>query len=411
MRFEAGALTRTISHMHACTVRRPLGQQLQLLGRAALRRRRRRRRWGRNRGGARAEQPGMHQHPSIHSSIHPLHALITTTDCSLFGGGKVALAVLLRFTGGGQEGPSATKKRPRRDGRGDRELLVVNTHLKAAKTAEGEQARAVPCNPESPVFPPIETRVSLRRLNGQKMQAGALSIFPRAFLPHSPDAGAAGNAAPEQDPGAAHGPLVSTDPPLSPPTLPPHAIATRTHTNRAARPHASPQGSSIPILLCGDFNARPPPRPKDNDNDDDDGDDYPPEAMPILLNGEQPGRGLQFRSLYDLDECVRACVSCLCGCRALALLACRSHLAPLTHANTRTPVPPSTPPGSSAPADKGRRRRSTASTISSSAGTMAIACCAPRTASPSPPRAKWGRRRSLVRLIRRTIWLWVSVLQ
>lgn len=86
------------------------------------------------------------------------------------------------------------------------------------------------------------------------------------------------------------------------------------YIRRAARPDKTAP-SSIPILLCGDFNARPPMSVDDKRGEEC---DYPPEAMPILLlpdkGGEEEGGLLRFRSLYDLDECVHACLNVVCSC-------------------------------------------------------------------------------------------------
>lgn len=60
----------------------------------------------------------------------------------------------------------------------------------------------------------------------------------------------------------------------------------------------------LPILLCGDFNARPPPLEGREEEED-----YPAEAVPIVLaggegTGAEEGGGLRFESCYDLKECV-----------------------------------------------------------------------------------------------------------
>ena len=76
------------------------------------------------------------------------------------------------------------------------------------------------------------------------------------------------------------------------------------HHTSASRTATAASPPTLPILLCGDLNARPPTPlgPKAAEEED-----YPPEAVPIVLaatEGTGEDRGLGFESCYDLSECV-----------------------------------------------------------------------------------------------------------
>lgn len=68
--------------------------------------------------------------------------------------------------------------------------------------------------------------------------------------------------------------------------------------HRAARNEG--EGALLPVLLCGDFNARPPPL-EGEEAAAAAAAEYPPEAIPIVLRAPAG-----FRSCYNLDECVDA---------------------------------------------------------------------------------------------------------
>jgi hypothetical protein len=82
---------------------------------------------------------------------------------------------------------------------------------------------------------------------------------------------------------------------------------------RAASSPPSPPPTALPVLLCGDLNARPQkPRHAGSDKQEEKEEEkeYPPEAVPIVLAGGEgedvggSGRSLAFSSCYDLNECV-----------------------------------------------------------------------------------------------------------
>lgn len=80
-----------------------------------------------------------------------------------------------------------------------------------------------------------------------------------------------------------------------------------TTTAAAAAVTAAAAAPPLPILLCGDFNARPPPL--EGREEEEEEEDYPAEAVPIVLaggegTGAEEGGGLRFESCYDLNECV-----------------------------------------------------------------------------------------------------------
>ncbi len=148
---------------YAAVVRHPLGHQLWLLGRKAPPHPRRQQRRGRDDGGsggggrAGTEQPGACA-SATPTRFDPSFAMprqrLTTHTCKR-ACAQVALSVLLRLKDdadttspshgldGGQSSPHPGQGKRQRRGEappaGPLELLVVNTHLKAAKTAEGEK--------------------------------------------------------------------------------------------------------------------------------------------------------------------------------------------------------------------------------------------------------------------------------